>query len=112
MDFNIKMIGDAVAIVRPNGRLTMVAASELKAVVERAVTSGRISIVVDLAETTFMDSSGLGALVGGLRATRAAGGNLRIARPGAQVLTVLELTTMDRVLHPYGSVEDALSAGG
>ncbi len=111
MEFETELVGDAVAVVRPKGRLTMVAASELKAVVERAVTSGRIVVVVDLAETTFMDSSGLGALVGGLRAARAVGGDLRIARPGAQVLTVLELTTMDRVLRPYGTVEDALGAG-
>lgn len=51
---------------------------------------GRTRVVVDLAGTDFMD--GLGALISGLKTTRLAGGDLRIARPGTQVMTVLKLT--------------------
>jgi len=75
------------------------------------VADGRTLVVVDLSDTAFLDSSGLGALVGGLRTARAAGGDLRIAGVGQQVRTVLELTTMDRVLRPYATVEDAVGAG-
>jgi anti-sigma B factor antagonist len=96
------------AVLRPTGRLTMTTAAELRASVDEAVAGGHRVVVLDLEGTTFMDSSGLGALVGGLRATREAGGDLRIARPNAQVRTVLELTTMDRVLRPHATVEDAL----
>ncbi|QGQ20552.1 anti-sigma factor antagonist [Cellulomonas sp. JZ18] len=99
-----------VAVLRPQGRLTMVTAGELKAEVDRVVDAGSAVVVVDLEETAFMDSSGLGALVGGLRRARAAGGDLRIARVNGQVLTVLRLTTMDRVLTPYDTVEDAAGA--
>ncbi len=88
----------------------MVTAGELKTEVDRVVDAGDAVVVVDLTDTSFMDSSGLGALVGGLRRARAAGGDLRIACAGAQVMTVLRLTTMDRVLRPYGSVEDAVGA--
>lgn len=102
---------DGIAVLRPRGRLTMVAASDLKAVVDDVVAQGHTVVVVDLQDTEFMDSSGLGALVGGLRSARAAGGDLRIARPSTQVRTVLELTTMDRVLRPHASVEDAVGAG-
>lgn len=98
------------AVLRPTGRLTMVTAAELRTRVDETVAAGHRIVVLDLAETTFMDSSGLGALVGGLRATREVGGDLRIARPGAQIRTVLQLTTMDRVLRPYDTVEDALRA--
>lgn len=102
---------DGVAVLRPRGRLTMIAAGDLKAAVDDVVAQGHPVVVVDLELTEFMDSSGLGALVGGLRSARAAGGDLRIARPSTQVRTVLELTTMDRVLVPYRSVEDAVGAG-
>ncbi|WP_147795922.1 MULTISPECIES: STAS domain-containing protein [unclassified Cellulomonas] len=102
---------EGAAVLRVQGRLTMAAAGELKAAVDREVAEGRTLVVVDLAETAFLDSSGLGALVGGLRTARAAGGDLRIARVGQQVRTVLELTTMDRVLRPYATVEDAVGAG-
>ncbi|WP_431835960.1 STAS domain-containing protein [Cellulomonas sp. Y8] len=102
---------EGAAVLRVQGRLTMAAAGELKAAVDREVAEGRTLVVVDLAETAFLDSSGLGALVGGLRTARAAGGDLRIAGVGQQVRTVLELTTMDRVLRPYATVEDAVGAG-
>lgn len=111
MDVRVEPAGEAAAVVAPSGRLTMVTAGELTALVERTVAAGRTHLVVDLAETTFMDSSGLGALVAGLRVARAAGGDLRIARPTEQVLTVLTLTTMDRVLRPYTTVDEALGAG-
>lgn len=111
MDVQVQEVGESAAVVAPVGRLTLVTAGELTALVERTVAAGRTMVVVDLAQTVFLDSSGLGALVSGLRAARAAGGDLRIARPTEQVLTVLELTTMDRVLRPYVTVEEALGAG-
>ena len=106
MELTTDLLGE-VAVVRVAGRLGMTAAGELKATVDREVAAGHVLVVVDLGATTFLDSSGLGALVGGLRSARAAGGDLRIAGAGEQVRTVLELTTMDRVLRPYATVEDA-----
>lgn len=108
MDLVTEHVGTDVAVVHVHDRLTMSGAGELKALVDRAVADGRTLVVVDLGPTTFLDSSGLGALVGGMRAARAAGGDLRLAGVGAQVRTVLELTTMDRVLRPYDTVEDAV----
>lgn len=110
MELTTDRSGDA-AVLRVHGRLTMAAAGELKAAVDREVADGRTLVVVDLSDTAFLDSSGLGALVGGLRTARAAGGDLRIAGVGQQVGTVLELTTMDRVLRPYATVEEAVGAG-
>jgi anti-sigma B factor antagonist len=54
-----------------------------------------------------MDSSGLGALIGCLKAARQAGGDLRIAAVQPQVKMVLELTSMDRVLTSYASADEA-----
>jgi anti-sigma B factor antagonist len=104
-------VADGVAVVQPQGRLTMVAAPQLRQLVAETVTSGRTRIVVDLSATEFMDSSGLGALIAGLKTARQAGGDLRIACLGPQVATVLQLTNLDRVLRPYDSVAEALRAG-
>ncbi len=49
-------------------------------------------------------------MINGLKTTRQAGGNLRIARPAQQALIVLDLTMMQQILHPYVSVEEALAA--
>lgn len=108
MELDLDLRQDGTAVLRVSGRLTMVGAGKVKTTVDRAVDQGCPLVVVDLTDVPFMDSSGLGALVGGLRVTRAASGDLRIAAPSEQVRTVLELTTMDRVLRPYDGVDDAL----
>ena len=71
------------------------------------VASGSSRIVVNLEDTAFMDSSGLGALIGCLKAARQAGGDLRIAAVQPQVKMVLELTSMDRVLTSYATADEA-----
>lgn len=96
-----------VAVLHCDGRLNMVAAPALRTAVELAVDGGSHHVVVDLAGTSFVDSSGLGALVAGLKKARQAGGDLRIAGAGEQVTAVLALTNLNRVLRPYTSVGDA-----
>ena len=100
-----------VAVLRATGRLDMVAAPQLRALVSETVSVGHHRVVVDLYGTTFLDSSGLGALIAGLKTARQAGGDLRIAGVGEQVQMVLELTQMHTVLRPYPTVEAALDAG-
>jgi anti-sigma B factor antagonist len=73
------------------------------------VAGGSSRVVVTLEETVFMDSSGLGALIGCLKAARQAGGDLRISGVQPQVKMVLELTNMDRVLTSYPTPEAAFS---
>ncbi len=109
MEFDVQHPSDGAAVIRPIGRLNMVAAPRLRELVAATVSEGRTRIVVDLVDTEFIDSSGLGALIAGLKAARTAGGDLRIARPPLQVTTVLELTNLNRVLRPYASVAESLA---
>lgn len=101
---------DGIAVVVPQGRLNMVAARQVKELLATLVSEGSSRIVVDLERTTFLDSSGLGALIGGLKSARQAGGDLRIARPTPEVMTVFTLTNMDKVLRPRDDVESAFDA--
>lgn len=94
-------------VLRPAGKLNMVAAPKLRQQIADTVAAGRTRLVVDLSDTGFLDSSGLGALVAGLKACRQAGGDLRIACANEQVLLVLDLTSMTSVLRPYTSIDEA-----
>jgi anti-sigma B factor antagonist len=100
---------ERVTVVAPKGRLDMASASSFRERVLQLVQSGSTHLVIDLAEVSFVDSSGLGAIIGGLKVARQAGGELRIARPNQQVLLVLDLTSLNRVLEPYGTVEEAVA---
>jgi anti-sigma B factor antagonist len=98
---------ERVTVVAPRGRLDMASAPEFRESVKRLVESGSTHLVVDLHDVSFVDSSGLGAIVGGLKAARNMGGELRIARANQQVLLVLDLTSLNRVLTPYETVAEA-----
>lgn len=101
--------GGSTGVVELHGRLDLLSASEVKSRLQGLVADGWHRLVVDLGGVAFMDSSGLGALITGLRAARIAGGDCRIARPPPHVRHVLEVSRLDRVLVPYPTVEDALA---
>lgn len=98
---------DTYVEVTADGRLNMVSAPELREFVSGLIAEGSARIVINLEQAVFMDSSGLGALIGCLKAARQAGGDLRIAGVQPQVKMVLQLTSMDKVLTPYASADDA-----
>lgn len=81
----------------------------MKARLGQEVAAGHKRLVIDLGDVAFIDSSGLGALISGLKAARQAGGDLRIARPTEQVRVVLQLTTLDRVLRTHATLEEAFA---
>jgi len=72
--------------------------------------TGALTVVVDLAAVTFLDSSALGALVGGVRRRRERGGQLLIVQPRTAASRIFELTGLDAVLDLYPDREAALSA--
>lgn len=109
MKIQTKVLGGGIAVLKLVGKLNMVSAPHLREEVHSCVTAGNSRVAVDLKDVDFIDSSGLGALINGLKATRQAGGDLRIAGPGEQVRMVLELTNIDRVLKAYDSAETAFS---
>lgn len=100
MEIEVSTDPNGIGVVVPRGRLNMVSAGRLRDALGELASSGTHRIVVDLAETTFLDSSGLGALIAGLKSARQAGGDLRVARPTPEVLSVFELTNLDKVLRP------------
>ncbi len=110
MQFDVER-HDTYTEVTGRGRLNMVAAPKLKEAIAREIGTGARRIVVNLGETEFMDSSGLGALIGCLKLARQAGGDLRIANVPHQALMVLQLTSMDRVLTPYPDATSAFDRG-
>ena len=101
-------VSDGVAVIVCPARVSMAVAASFRDAIGAAVEQAP-RVVVVLGATTFIDSSGLGALVSGLKTCRQAGGDLRIAAAGEQVRTVLKLTNLDRILRAHPTVEDARS---
>jgi anti-sigma B factor antagonist len=97
-------------VLAASGALNAVSAPTFRAHLNAIVSEGRSELVVDLSGVSFMDSSGLAALVSGLKTARSTGGTLKLAGPQAQARLVFELTLMDQVFQIYESVEAALNS--
>ena len=91
----------AVTIVHVAGEIDVYTAPLLREVLDKQVAAGRTDLVVDLEEVTFMDSTGLGVLVGRLKLVRGQNGTLRIVSAQDRILKVFKITGLDKVFHIY-----------
>jgi anti-sigma B factor antagonist len=108
---------DDVVVIHCRGRLTFGPESEaLEAEVNRRTKIAGSNfyqfkeVVLDLGETEYIDSAGLGALVRLQGVLRAAGGGLRLCRMSPSVLRVIEVTNLRSLFPPYGSEAEAIKA--
>jgi anti-sigma B factor antagonist len=72
------------------------------------IDEGRTRVIVNLQEVGFMDSSGLGVLVGGLKRLNERGGNLVLVCSEGSPLKVLTITGLDKVFRIHASLDEAL----
>jgi len=101
--------GDS-CVVRVSGEVDVHTSPSLKAALVDAMGDGCPVVVADLAGVPFIDSSGLGVLIGALRRAREAGGELRVVSGDDAVIKILRITGLDQVLPLFSSVDEALGA--
>ena len=80
------------------GELDIATVGQFRTSISTLLGTGCRRIVVDLAETTFLDSSGIGALVWAAHRLHAAGGKLTVTNPDDQVTKILRVTGVEKVL--------------
>ena len=93
-------------ILQPSGVLDGVGANQLRREIGDLISGGIQTVLLDLQDVTFIDSSGLGALVAALKMVRSSGGKLFVCSINDQVKMLFELTSMDRVFEIYPNQEE------
>ena len=106
MDFNQYLSGRARVLLL-EGRLDNEASLELKRKIKEMVKSGPAFLVLDMSAVSFVDSSGLGALVACLRTATARDGDLKLCGLSPQLRSVLELTRLHRLFEIYATPQAA-----
>jgi anti-sigma B factor antagonist len=111
MEFAVGTTEQAGAtVVAVRGEVDLYTAPELKSALLAAAESGAERVLVDLRETTFIDSTALGVLVGAKQRIASRGGRIDVVCNDRNVAKIFEITGLDRVFRIYATLEEA--AGG
>lgn len=97
-------------LVHVSGEVDVYTAPRLKAALTESVDRGCNLIIVDMGNVGFIDSSGLGVLVGALRRVKEARGELRLVCSRDNVVKIFRITGLDKVFPMFSSVAEAQEA--
>lgn len=100
--------GDDYTLCRPEGELDAYTVGTFRESLGE-LTDAR-HLLIDLSEVPFMDSAGLGALIGGIRRTREAGGDVAVACGRPTLTRLLHTTGFDRIVAVTATVDEAARA--
>lgn len=99
----------AAIIYRLHGSLDLATAPSLRAALIEAANEGKHEIIVDLTELEFLDSTGLGALIGAHRRALENGGRVRLIVRDGPIQRLLNITGLMRIFAVYGTLDAALN---
>ena len=103
---------DGIEVIDAQGEIDIYTAPRLRELLIDLVTKGSYQLVVNLDKVGFVDSTGLGVLVGGLRRVRAHDGSLDLVGPRDRILKMLKITGLTEVFGIYETVDQAIAAKG
>ena len=109
MNLKLEKINDFSVLTIQDERIDAHNSGELKEYLLQMIEGGEKQIIVQLEHVRFIDSSGLGALLSGNKHIVAKSGKLALANVQKQVLSMFELTRLNRVFDMYADLNEALS---
>ena len=83
---------------------------EFNDLLHKLIDEGKKNIIVDLADVKFMNSSGLGMMIGGLTTMKKAGGNLKLARVTEKIESLLIITKLITIFESFYSTDAAVKS--
>jgi anti-sigma B factor antagonist len=113
MNFDIKteQASNDTYVVALTGEIDLYTAPEFKQQLLDVIGQGAKHVVVDLTDTTFIDSTTLGVLVGGVKRLRPNGGQLSIVCSDRNITKIFEITGLNRVFPIHATRAEAVSPG-
>ncbi len=114
MNFDIRTekLREDAYVIALSGEVDLYTAPEFKQQLLEVVGQGGMDVVIDFSETTFIDSTTLGVLVGGVKRLRPNGGQLSLVCSDRNITKIFEITGLDKVFPIYGSRDEAVAQIG
>ncbi len=101
---------DGIEVIDVQGEIDIYTAPRLRELLIALVSKGDYQLVVNLDKVGFLDSTGLGVLVGGLRRVRAHDGSLDLVCTQQRILKIFRITGLTEVFGIYETVDQAIAA--
>jgi len=101
---------DGVGVIVLEGEVDVYTAPKLKSRLIDLVDEGKYNIIIDLQKVEFMDSSGLGVLVGGLKRVKSHQGSISLVCTQENILKIFRITGLVKVFPIFSSEEEALKS--
>ena len=111
MNFDIRteQLGDDSYVISLAGEVDLYTAPEFKQQLLEVIGQGGKEVVVDFSDTTFIDSTTLGVLVGGVKRLRSNDGQLSLVCSDRNITKIFEITGLDRVFTIYPTRDEAVA---
>ena len=111
-EFRLDTAGPAgdCAVLRVTGEVDVYTAPMLRERIRELAASGAVHLITDLGQVDFLDSTGLGVLVGGLKRLREDGGSLALVITAPRILRIFQITGLTKAFDAWPSVTDAITA--
>lgn len=110
MKTSILQHGPATVIALEGNLMGGPDASSLNSQIHSLLEEGKKAVVLDMSKVQFINSSGLGLLIGTVNALRSAGGTLKVAGASEKIRTLIKITKLEGLFELYSSVDEAVAA--
>ena len=100
---------DGKTVIAVSGEIDVYTAPKLRDKITELVGNGEYHLVIDMEKVDFLDSTGLGVLVGGLKKVRAHDGSMRLICNQERLLKIFRITGLAKVFVIHGSQAEALA---
>lgn len=97
-------------VIEVAGEIDVYTAPRLREAIVSIVENGRTRLIVDVEKVDFLDSTGLGVLVGALKKVRSAGGSLDIVCTHERIIKIFSITGLDKVFGLHRTIDEAVAA--
>jgi anti-sigma B factor antagonist len=109
LSIELLALEDGTDVFALTGDVDLATAPTLRGALTEAAAGGRHDLIVDLSRVSFLDSTGLGALIGAHKRAQENGGQIRLVAGEGQILRLLRITGLLDVFRVYGSVDAAIA---
>ncbi len=107
---SIRKANDATSVIELVGEIDVYTSPKVKDAVSGLIDSGIYNIIIDLAQVKYIDSTGLGVLIGGLKRVREHGGSVHLICNNPQIRKIFDITGLVKIFGIFDTEEAALRA--